>query len=105
MTSFSLCMIVKNEEKVLERCLKSLAPYMDEIIIASTGRAMQQKRLLKNILTRSTILNGQETSAMQETLSHQKQQKSISILLMQMNILMQTTKKACTVKADPFAGD
>ena len=30
MTSFSLCMIVKNEEKILERCLKSLAPYMDE---------------------------------------------------------------------------
>ena len=74
MTSFSLCMIVKNEEKVLERCLKSLAPCMDEIIIA--------------------ILNGQETSAMQETLSHQKQRKSISILLMQMNILMQTIKKS-----------
>lgn len=94
MTSFSLCMIVKNEEKVLERCLKSLAPYMDEIIIADTGSSDTTKKIDKNIQTRSTILNGQETSAMQETLSHQKQRKSISILLMQMNILMQTIKKS-----------
>lgn len=30
-------MIVKNEEKVLARCLDSLAPIMDEIIIVDTG--------------------------------------------------------------------
>lgn len=45
MTSFSLCMIVKNEEKVLERCLKSLAPYMDEIIIADTGSSDATKKI------------------------------------------------------------
>ena len=32
MISVSLCMIVKNEEDVLERCLKSLAGLVDEII-------------------------------------------------------------------------
>lgn len=37
MVTFSLCMIVKNEEKVLERCLGSLAACMDEIIIVDTG--------------------------------------------------------------------
>lgn len=37
MVSISLCMIVKNEEKVLARCLDSLAPIMDEIIIVDTG--------------------------------------------------------------------
>ena len=37
MVTFSLCMIVKNEEAVLERCLSSLAPLMDEIIIVDTG--------------------------------------------------------------------
>lgn len=37
MVSISLCMIVKNEEKVLGRCLESLAPAMDEIIIVDTG--------------------------------------------------------------------
>lgn len=37
MVSISLCMIVKNEEKVLARCLDSLAEAMDEIIIVDTG--------------------------------------------------------------------
>jgi O-antigen biosynthesis protein len=35
--SVSLCMIVKDEEKNLPRCLKSLLPVVDEIIIADTG--------------------------------------------------------------------
>lgn len=35
--SVSLCMIVKNEEKNLPRCLKSLLPVVDEIVIADTG--------------------------------------------------------------------
>ena len=33
----SLCMIVKDEESVLERCLKSVQGYVDEIIIVDTG--------------------------------------------------------------------
>lgn len=33
----SLCMIVRDEEEVLERCLKSAAPLVDEIVIADTG--------------------------------------------------------------------
>lgn len=37
MVSISLCMIVKNEEKILERCLKGYAPVADEIIIVDTG--------------------------------------------------------------------
>lgn len=37
MISISLCMIVKNEEKILERCLKGYAPVVDEIIIVDTG--------------------------------------------------------------------
>lgn len=37
MISISLCMIVKNEEGVLARCLDSLAPIVDEIIIVDTG--------------------------------------------------------------------
>lgn len=35
--TISLCMIVKNEEDVLERCLRSVAKAMDEIIIVDTG--------------------------------------------------------------------
>ena len=37
MLTVSLCMIVKNEEKILTRCLDSYADLMDEIIIVDTG--------------------------------------------------------------------
>ncbi len=37
METISLCMIVKNEEKVLERCLSSICKFVDEIIIVDTG--------------------------------------------------------------------
>ncbi len=37
MITISLCMIVKNEELVLERCLESIKDLMDEIIIVDTG--------------------------------------------------------------------
>lgn len=37
MVTISLCMIVKNEEKILERCLDSVADLVDEIVIADTG--------------------------------------------------------------------
>lgn len=45
MTTFSLCMIVKNEEKVLARCLDSLADLMDEIIIVDTGSTDRTKEI------------------------------------------------------------
>lgn len=37
MITISLCMIVKNEERILARCLESVADLMDEIIIVDTG--------------------------------------------------------------------
>lgn len=37
MVTISLCMIVKNEEKILKRCLDSIKGLMDEIIIVDTG--------------------------------------------------------------------
>ena len=37
MVSISLCMIVKNEEDVLARCLESVAGLVDEIIVVDTG--------------------------------------------------------------------
>jgi glycosyltransferase involved in cell wall biosynthesis len=35
--SISACMIVKNEEKLLPRCLDSVKDYVDEIIVVDTG--------------------------------------------------------------------
>ena len=37
MVSVSLCMIVKNEEEVLGRCLDSVAGFPDEILVTDTG--------------------------------------------------------------------
>ncbi len=45
MITISLCMIVKNEEKILERCLDSVADLMDEIIIIDTGSTDKTKEI------------------------------------------------------------
>lgn len=43
----SLCMITKNEEKVLDRCLSSINEYVDEIIIIDTGSTDSTKQIAK----------------------------------------------------------
>lgn len=45
MIKISLCMIVKNEERVLARCLDSLRGLMDEIIIVDTGSTDATKEI------------------------------------------------------------
>lgn len=48
MGTISLCMIVKNEEHTLERCLTSVDGIPDEIIIVDTGSEDHTKDLAKN---------------------------------------------------------
>lgn len=45
MVSVSLCMIVKNEEDALARCLDSISGLVDEIIIVDTGSADRTKEI------------------------------------------------------------
>lgn len=47
MITISLCMIVKNEEKVLSRCLDSIKGLMDEIIIVDTGSTDRTKEIAR----------------------------------------------------------
>lgn len=45
MISISICLIVKNEENILERCLDSLKDIGDEIIIVDTGSTDRTKEI------------------------------------------------------------
>ena len=45
MVSISLCMIVKNEEKILARCLDSIHDLVEEIIIVDTGSTDRTKEI------------------------------------------------------------
>ena len=44
----SLCMIVKNEEDVIARCLDSVSRCVDEIIIADTGSSDRTKEICRD---------------------------------------------------------
>ena len=44
----SLCMIVRDEEAVLARCLQGVAPYVDEVVIADTGSTDRTAEIAKS---------------------------------------------------------
>ena len=66
MSSWSLCMIVKNEEDVLERCLNSVRELVDEIIIVDTGSEDGRNKPRNDLRIRFMIFNGGMTSQPQE---------------------------------------
>lgn len=94
MTTFSLCMIVKDEEEVLSRCLNSLCDIMDEIIIVDTGSTDRTKEIAKKYTDKVFDYNGAMILQMQEILRHQRQLVIIFIQQMQMNIWIMKTKKS-----------
>ncbi|MGL5616953.1 MAG: glycosyltransferase [Sarcina sp.] len=47
MVSISLCMIVKNEEETLEKCLSSIKDIVNEIVIVDTGSTDKTKEIAK----------------------------------------------------------
>ena len=53
MVTISLCMIVKNEERVFGRCLESVQEIADEIIIVDTGSGRPDKEIAEKISCQS----------------------------------------------------
>lgn len=52
MITISLCMIVKNEEDTIERCLESVKDIVDEIIIVDTGSNDKTKELAEKFTSK-----------------------------------------------------
>ena len=50
-----LCMIVKNEEKIIERCLNSVKPLIDYVLIVDTGSTDNTVKTIENWLLTNNI--------------------------------------------------
>lgn len=58
MSTLSVCLIVKNEEDCIEKCIKSLQPFADEICIYDTGSTDKTIDICRN-LDGVTIVEGE----------------------------------------------
>jgi glycosyltransferase involved in cell wall biosynthesis len=55
MPTLCLCMIVKNESKIIERCLNSIKDYLDYWIICDTGSSDNTKDIIKQYFNKHQI--------------------------------------------------
>ena len=55
MSSIGLCMIVKNERHVIERCLDSVKPMVDYVLVADTGSTDGTQEIIRNWLREHSI--------------------------------------------------
>lgn len=72
MITLSLCMIVKNEEDVLFRCLNSVRDAMDEIIIVDTGSTDRTKEIARQFTSQIYDFPWQEDFAAARNYSFSK---------------------------------
>ena len=56
MHNLTLSMIVKDEAPNIERCLESVAPYIDYYIICDTGSTDNTKEIIKTFFDKSAYI-------------------------------------------------
>ena len=67
MITISLCMIVKNEEAVLERLLKTMSNVADQIVIVDTGSTDRTKEIAARYTDESIDFRGRMISPLPGT--------------------------------------
>ena len=51
MSTVSLCMIVKDESQVIERCVRSVLPFIDSWTVVDTGSSDATPEIVKAVLS------------------------------------------------------
>lgn len=87
MVTISLCMIVKNEERVLGRCLESVQEIADEIIIVDTGSEDRTKKIAEKYHARVFEQEWQDDFQERGTILFLRQRWTTVCGLMQMILL------------------
>lgn len=70
--NLSVCIIAKNEEKHIEKCMQCLSDKEVQIVVADTGSTDKTKEIAKNIQSSYMILNGLMILEQQSSLQCQK---------------------------------
>jgi len=81
MITISLCMIVKNEEDVIARCLNSVKDIVDEIIIVDTGSTDNTKEIVKGFTNKVFDFNWINNFSAARNYSYSKATKSYILWL------------------------
>lgn len=94
MISISLCMIVKNEEAVIARCLDSVKDLVDEMNIVDTGSTDNTKEIVKQYTNRIFDFKWIDNFAMTRNFHFSKRQKITFFGWTQMIFLILKSKKS-----------
>lgn len=94
MITISLCMIVKNEEDVIDRCLKSVADLVDEIIIVDTGSTDRTKEIAGNYTKQVYDFEWIDDFAAARNFSFSKSKCSYSMWLDADDVMLEDDRKA-----------
>ena len=84
MAGISVCMIVKNEEEVLARCLACVTSFADEIIVVDTGSTDRQRKLRPASRINYMILHGAMIFPRRVTIPFPRQHRTLSCGWMRM---------------------